>query len=246
MRKANFGSIVSVSFPLTCLRRDHDHAVGRRLLGAGPAGAACRRGRADRGGTCRRGRSGSGPAGAEPPGIGRGREDLGAGDRLAGRVDHDAVELGRAGELQVGPGPVGLDVQPGAFAGPEPEIGLRQRVRLHLDLPRACLDRVSAVGVGLGLADGLEGVLGGEQRRAEADPRDPLAGLGVDDPAGDRHVPLERDLDPGDGVRADLDLLGHLGSRAGIAAEDGEDLVAARRQVVEPEAPSWSAVTVWE
>ncbi len=30
-----------------------------------------------------------------------------------------------AAELQVGPGPVGRDLQPGAFAGPESQVGLR-------------------------------------------------------------------------------------------------------------------------
>ena len=145
-----------------------------------------------------------------PPGIGHGRDDFGADDRLAGRVDDHAVEFGRAAELQVGPGPVGRDLQQGTFAGPKPQVGLRYRVWLHLDFPRACLDRVMAVGVGLSLADRLDEVPVAEQGGAEADPGDPFAGLCVEDSPRDRHGPLDRHPDPGDGLRADLDLLGSL------------------------------------
>ena len=42
------------------------------------------------------------------------------------------------------------------------------------------------------------------------DAGDALAGPGVDDPAGDGHQPLERDLDRGDAIRADLDVLDRL------------------------------------
>ena len=97
------------------------------------------------------------------------------------------------------------------------------------------LDGISAVGVGLGLAEGLEGVLVAEQRGAKADPRDPLAGLGVEDSPRDRHGPRGWHPEPGDGPRADFDLLRFLAPRAGILTEDREDLIAAGWHVVEPE-----------
>ena len=56
-------------------------------------------------------------------------EHLGPGDRLAGPIDDDAVEPRRRGELQVGPGLVGLHVEHGEFAVIEPEIRLRHVLR---------------------------------------------------------------------------------------------------------------------
>ena len=47
--------------------------------------------------------------------------------------------------------------------------------------------------------------------KTKADSRDALAGPGVDDPAGNRRQPLERDLELRDGAGADLDLVCRLG-----------------------------------
>ena len=202
----------------------------------GPTVRPCRRGRAGRGGTRRRAGPDRRSCERRSRAVGHEQEHLGPGDRMARCIDDDAVESPSRGELQVGPGPVGLHLEPGEFAVIESEIRLRHVPRLDRDLPRSRRDRVPPFGVGRGLAarSGSIPALFAQQG-IEADPGDALAGLGVDDPAGDRREPLEWDLELRDGAGADLDLVFRLGGDDAVLVEIGIDHVSARRQVVELE-----------
>jgi hypothetical protein len=187
---------------LDLLRPDDDRPIGRRRPGPGPDRQRIIRvelievERAAGPGRDRAIRH------AESIGFGLEHEHLGPDDRLSVRIDDDAVEPHRMGELQVGPGPIGGYIQLGAFVGIEPEIVLRHGARLDLERPRPGRDRVTAVRVGLGLVRVRE--LATDQEAVDIDTRDPLAGLGVDDAAGDGQQSFERHLEFGDGVRADL------------------------------------------
>jgi hypothetical protein len=166
---------------------------------------------------------GPGLAQAEPAGVRHGHDDHCPDGSLTSSVDDQAVDLGDAGDFQVGPC-FGRNLRPAAFAEPKAKLGRRYRVPLDLGLPRAhqsCNDRRRQSGPDRwnGRNSGSSAAWSeGRSRRS----------LRVEDQPCDLHGPLDRHPGPGEGLRPGIDLLGPSSSRGGIPTEDGGDPTADR------------------